>query len=59
MAGRCSGIPLVNNKKITETLIIYSLRLLYSDEITTPQDSTLIGTTVSLINKFLSEPMVR
>jgi pimeloyl-ACP methyl ester carboxylesterase len=31
----------------------------YIGEITTPQDSTLIAATVSLINKFLSEPMVR
>jgi pimeloyl-ACP methyl ester carboxylesterase len=31
----------------------------YIGEMTTPQDSTLIAATVSLINKFLSEPMVR
>ncbi len=31
----------------------------YIGEMTTPQDSTLIAATVSMINKFLSEPMVR
>jgi pimeloyl-ACP methyl ester carboxylesterase len=31
----------------------------YIGEMTTPQDSTLIAATVSLINKFLSEPMIR
>ncbi len=31
----------------------------YIGEITTPQDSTLIAATVSLINKFLSEPLTK
>jgi len=31
----------------------------YIGEMTTPQDSTLIATTVSLINKFLNEPIVK
>lgn len=31
----------------------------YIGEITTPQDSTVISFTVSMINKFLSEPMVK
>jgi len=31
----------------------------YIGEITTPQDSTLIAATVSMINKFLNEPITK
>lgn len=29
----------------------------YIGEITTPQDSTLVAATISMLNKFLSEPI--